>query len=88
MSYECQSGDRDFRPEGVGGAQKDTVPSSDDLEAAISHLVELQNSWRCKRPVIMEVVNLEVQSDGKSVKLEQGEKTSESAVIALEIVKV
>ncbi|KAJ7321940.1 hypothetical protein DFH08DRAFT_969835 [Mycena albidolilacea] len=50
------------------------------------HLVDLQNSWRHKRPVIMGVVNLEVQSDGKSVK--QAEKTSESAVIALEVGKV
>jgi hypothetical protein len=78
----------------------DRLSSPNDLEAAISHLVELQNSWHSKRPVIMEVVNLVrrlllsniplqnkllqvVQSDGKSV--EQGEKTSESAVIAPEL---
>ncbi|KAJ6528943.1 hypothetical protein B0H19DRAFT_1194217 [Mycena capillaripes] len=62
------------------------LSSPEDLNEAIKGLMALQNSSRRKRPVIMEVVNLEVQSDGKAVK--QAEKDSESAVTSPELAKV
>ncbi|KAJ7699777.1 hypothetical protein B0H16DRAFT_1903145 [Mycena metata] len=53
-----------------------------DLHNAFQMLLALQKS-RCKRPVIMEVVNTEIQPDGTSTR--QVEKDTEKAVMSTEL---
>ncbi|KAJ7699528.1 hypothetical protein B0H17DRAFT_1158147 [Mycena rosella] len=62
------------------------LETPDDLNDAFKVLVSLEKSTRRKRPVTMELVNLEVQPDGKTTK--QAEKDSEKAVTAPELRKV
>ncbi|KAJ6507806.1 hypothetical protein C8R47DRAFT_966359 [Mycena vitilis] len=62
------------------------LSSADDLSTAFTKMVALQNSTRRQKPVIMEVVNLEVQPDGKTTK--QAEKQSETAISIPELEKV
>ncbi|KAJ6631961.1 hypothetical protein B0H10DRAFT_1975580 [Mycena sp. CBHHK59/15] len=62
------------------------LESAEDLDGAFKCLVKLQTSTRCKKDVIMEVVNLEVQPDGKTTK--QAEKQSETALSIPELQQV
>ncbi|KAJ7687118.1 hypothetical protein B0H17DRAFT_1302112 [Mycena rosella] len=63
------------------------LETAEDLGGAFKQLIALQKSSRRKKPVIMEIANLEVQPDGKTTK--QAEKQSETAISIpeLEIVK-
>ncbi|KAF7328413.1 hypothetical protein MVEN_02557000 [Mycena venus] len=61
------------------------LSTAQDLSDAFKRLITLQNRRR-KKPVIMEVVNLEVQADGKPTK--QAEKQSETAITIPELEKV
>ncbi|KAJ7127664.1 hypothetical protein C8R44DRAFT_616163 [Mycena epipterygia] len=62
------------------------LESAEDLDGAFKCLAKLQTSTRRKRDVIMEVVNLEVQPDGKTTK--QAEKQSETALSIPELQQV
>ncbi|KAJ7089961.1 hypothetical protein C8R44DRAFT_648573, partial [Mycena epipterygia] len=61
------------------------LSSPQDLQDAFKTLVRLQ-SGRRRKPVVMEVVNLEVQPDGKTTK--QPEKPSETELTVPELRKV
>ncbi|KAJ7676418.1 hypothetical protein B0H17DRAFT_1139856 [Mycena rosella] len=62
------------------------LASAEDLNGAFKSLIKLQTSTRRKKDVIMEVVNLEVQPDGKTTK--QAEKQSETALSIPELQQV
>ncbi|KAF8214495.1 hypothetical protein K438DRAFT_2008803 [Mycena galopus ATCC 62051] len=62
------------------------LSTAQDLSDAFKHLVALQKSLRRKKPVIMEIVNLEVQPDGKTTK--QAEKQSETVIAIPELENV
>ncbi|KAJ6616838.1 hypothetical protein B0H10DRAFT_2219178 [Mycena sp. CBHHK59/15] len=63
-----------------------TAVLAEDLDGAFKCLVKLQTSTQRKKDVIMEVVNLEVQPDGKTTK--QAEKQSETALSIPELQQV
>ncbi|KAJ6453081.1 hypothetical protein C8R45DRAFT_847233 [Mycena sanguinolenta] len=62
------------------------LSTPDDLKDAFKQLLALQSSARRRKPVVMELVNLEVQPDGKTTK--KPEKTSETALALPELEKV
>ncbi|KAJ6456520.1 hypothetical protein C8R45DRAFT_795249, partial [Mycena sanguinolenta] len=57
-----------------------------DLKDALKQLLALQRSLRRRRPVVMELVNLEVQPDGSATK--KAEKASETVLTLPELEKV
>ncbi|KAJ7263545.1 hypothetical protein C8J57DRAFT_1629725, partial [Mycena rebaudengoi] len=62
------------------------LESAEDLDGAFKCLVKLQTSTRHKKDVIMEVVNLVLQRDGKTTN--QAEKQSETALSIPELQQV
>ncbi|KAJ6607194.1 hypothetical protein B0H10DRAFT_1956454 [Mycena sp. CBHHK59/15] len=62
------------------------LSNAEDLLDAFKRLTALQNNSRRKKPVIMEIVNSEMQPNGKTTK--QAEKQSETVVAIRELEKV
>ncbi|KAJ7456408.1 hypothetical protein B0H11DRAFT_1739317 [Mycena galericulata] len=62
------------------------LSNAEDLLDAFKRLTTLQNNSRRKKPVIMEIVNSEMQPNGKTTK--QAEKQSETAIAIPELEKV
>ncbi|KAJ7077933.1 hypothetical protein C8R44DRAFT_910695 [Mycena epipterygia] len=62
------------------------LSSAEDLKDAFKQLIMLQDTSRRRKPFVMEIVNTEVQPDGKTVK--QAEKPSETAITVPELRKV
>ncbi|KAJ7165220.1 hypothetical protein C8R46DRAFT_900628 [Mycena filopes] len=62
------------------------LSSSQDLADAFRRMIDLQKSTRRRKPVVMEIVNTEVQPDGKKTK--QPEKPVESALTIPELENV